>query len=157
MQVQTGSIQCLCIYMRSYLVSFFAYTVCNWLACTAMPRLDIDTTRRVVFLKSTAGYSIHKLWSIGHQQTTLYSILANKIFSYLPTNWLDKLKEVNGDLITNEDSILYTKSILHIRPNSRAWDILHTSTFSVGQWIQGSIRTYRDNIHKFIMYILLIL
>ena len=39
---------------------FFAYTVCNWLACTAMPRLDIDT-RRVVFLKSTAGYSVHKL------------------------------------------------------------------------------------------------
>ena len=39
---------------------FFAYTMCNWLACIAMPRLDIDT-RRVVFLKSAAGYSVHKI------------------------------------------------------------------------------------------------
>ena len=79
------------------------------------------------------------------------------IFSYLPTNWLDRLKEVNGDTITNEESILYTKSILHTQPKIRAWDILHASSFSVGKWIQGSIRSYRDNIYKIIMYILLIL
>ena len=54
-------------------------------------------------------------------------------------------------------SILYTKSVLHTWLNSRAWDILHVSSFSVGQWIQGSIRTYRENIRKFIAYILLIL
>ena len=40
-------------------------------------------------------------------------------------------------------------------PNSRAWDTLHVSSFSVGQSIQGSIGTYRDNIHKFIVYMLL--
>ena len=67
-------------------------------------------------------------------------ILANKIFSNLPTNWLNKLEEVNGDSIANKESILYTKSILHTQPNIRA-ETLHVSSFSVGQWIQGSIDT----------------
>ena len=34
---------------------------------------------------------------------------------------------------------------------------LHVSSFSVGESIQGSTRTYRDNVHKFIVYIKLIL
>ena len=84
------------------------------------------------------GLQIMKRWTLTNN-TEL--ILANKIFSYLPTNWLDKLKDVNWDSITNEGSILYTKSILHTQPNSRAWDILHTSSFTVGQCIQESIAT----------------
>ena len=79
------------------------------------------------------------------------------IFSYLPTNWLDKLEEVNEDLIANEESILYTKPILHTQPSSSAWDILHASSFLVEKWIQVSIRTSRDNILKFIVCIQLIL
>ena len=69
--VHTGSIQCLCTYICSYLDSAFSLpTLFNWLACIAKPRLDIDT-RRVVFFKRAAGYSIHKLWIIGHRQTAL--------------------------------------------------------------------------------------
>ena len=67
---------------------------------------------------------------------------------------MEKLEEIS---IANEEAILYAKSIIHAWPNSKAWDILHTSDFSVGQWIQGLIRTFRDNIRKFIVYILLIL
>ena len=55
-RVHTSSIQCLCTYICSYLASVF-----SWLACIAMPCLDIDTTRRVVFLKIAASYSAHKL------------------------------------------------------------------------------------------------
>ena len=87
----------------------------------------------------------------------------NRILSYLPTSWLDKHKEVNGDSIFNERSILCTKSILHSKwlHTKQYWMRhcmkLHTSSFSVGQSIQSSIGTYRDNISKFIVYILLIL
>ena len=42
--------------------------------------------------------------------------------------------------------------------NNREWDTAyHVSSFSVGQSIQGTIGTYRDNIPKFIVYIQLIL
>ena len=34
---------------------------------------------------------------------------------------------------------------------------LHVSSFTVGESIQGSIGTYRDYIHKFIVYIQLLL
>ena len=63
--------------------------MCNWLPCIAMPHLDIDTARRVVFLKSIASYySVHKLWSVAATSTKISElILTNKIFSYLPTNW----------------------------------------------------------------------
>ena len=83
-------------------------------------------TRSVVFLKSAAGYSVHKLWSIRHQQTTMKLILANKVFSYLPTSWLDKLKEVNGDSISNEGSVLYTKSI-RLRTQAKQYGMVYTA------------------------------
>ena len=80
------------------------------------------------------------------------------MFSYLPANWLDQHEEVNRDFIDNEGTILYTKSIIHIKQQGmRYYMQLHTSIFSVGHLIQGSIGTYGDNIHKFMVYVLLIL
>ena len=60
-----GYISVLCsIYVHVYVATwrlYFAHTVCKWLPCIAIPHLDIDITTRVVFLKSAAGYSVHKL------------------------------------------------------------------------------------------------
>ena len=75
----------------------------------------------------------------------------NKMFSYLPAYWLDKREEVNGDFIDSE-AILYIK-----QQGMRYYTQLHASVFTVGQLIQGSIGTYGYNIHKFIVYVLLIL
>ena len=59
-QIHTGSIQCLCTYIQSYLASVFSPpTLC--VACIVMPHLNIDTARRAVFLESATGYLVHKL------------------------------------------------------------------------------------------------
>ena len=57
---------------------------------------------------------------------------------FLPSNQLTE-QEVNGDSIVNEEPILYTKSILHTQPNSRARDMLHTSSFSVARTMDSRI------------------
>ena len=65
MQVHIGSIQYLCTYLHSYTVLrvFSLPILCATagLACIAMPHLNIDTSSRVVFLKSNASYLVHKL------------------------------------------------------------------------------------------------
>ena len=66
--------QLACIHVGTYwFLSVFMYIhmyICSYLASllhphsvqlAAMSHLDIDTTKRVVFLKSTVGYSVHKL------------------------------------------------------------------------------------------------
>ena len=133
------------------------YTVYNWLTYIALPHLNTDTTKRVIFFKITAhGVRNEKkwctrFWFTNYEALDIYKqLLTDKIFSYLPTNWMDKLEEVNGDSIASEKSIFCTQ------PYSRAWDKMHTSSFSVGQCNQASIRTNRDNIRKFIVYILLL-
>ena len=47
-------------YVATYVPSVFSLPthMCNWLASIAMPCLDIDITRRLVFLQSTTGYRI---------------------------------------------------------------------------------------------------
>ena len=110
-----------------------------------MLHLDIDTTRRAVFLKS----AVYSVLQIKKQQTLTNSM--NKMFSYLPANWLDKCEEVNGDFIDNE-AILYIK-----QQGMGYYTQLHASIFTVGQLIQGSIGKYGYDIHKFIVYVLLIL
>ena len=47
-------------YIRSHLASFLRSILCAIAACIAMPCLDIETLRRVVFLKS-AGYSVSQI------------------------------------------------------------------------------------------------
>ena len=52
------------IYIHSYLASFLYSILCVTATCIAMPRLDIDTSKRVVFsqvfFKST-GYSVSQI------------------------------------------------------------------------------------------------
>ena len=130
MQVYTGSIQCLCTYICSYLAPFLC------LHCVQLA---------ILYCHASLGYWYKKKSSFLEERCRLFSsqimkrrtstnnselILANKIFSYLPTNWLDKLEEVNGNSITNKESILHTKSILHIQPNSRAWYTAREQLFS---------------------------
>ena len=143
-------LQCLCMYihMYSYLESFLCSVLrmCNWLACIALPRFNIDTTRRAIFLKS-AGYSVSQSKK---QWTTTKSI--NTIFSYLPTNWLDKHEEVNGDIIDNKGAIPYTKFILHTK--LQAWDTTHNCTqvtFQYDNWFKDRLE------YAFIVYVLLLL
>ena len=98
-------LQCLCTYIHSYLASFLFSICVHWLARIAMPCLDIDTSRRVVFW-------MHWLFVFTNWEAKLTNNI-NRIFSYLPTSWLDKHEEVNGDSTFNERSILCTKSIFH--------------------------------------------
>ena len=120
-------------YVHSYLVSFL-HPHCVQLAilyCHAL--LGYWYNEKSIFLEERCRLFSSQIMK--HSTLTKNSeliILVDKIFSYLPPNWLDKLKEVNGDSIANKESILYcnTKSILHTWPNSRAWDILHASSFS---------------------------
>ena len=46
-------------YVATYLVSFLLSICVRWLACIAMPCLDIDTSRRVVF--ECTGYSVSQI------------------------------------------------------------------------------------------------
>ena len=138
-------------YIHSYLASFL-HPHCVQLAslyCHAL--LGYWDNKKCSFLEDRCRLFDSQIMKRRTSTNNYELTLADKIFSYLPTNWLDKLNEVNGDSIANKESIL------HIWPNSRARNILHASSFSIGQWIQGLIRTYRDNICKFIVYILLIL
>ena len=52
------------IYIHSYLASFLCSVLCTTAACIAMPHLDIDRSRRLVFscvfFKST-GYSVSQI------------------------------------------------------------------------------------------------
>ena len=146
----------LCTYIHSYLVSFLCPHCVQLATLYCHVSLGYWYNNKNSSLEERCqlfGSQIMKRRTFTNNSEL---ILTNKI-SYLPTNWLDTLEEINGDSIANKESIVYTKSILYIRPNSRARDILHTSSFLVGQWIQGSIRTHRHNICKFIVYILLIL
>ena len=137
------------------MISFtFEYYISAFISKYIWVILHAKIPKLTQWLANPPSSQIWKKWGGYSPLSRPYSAT---LVSYLPTNWLDKLEEVNGDSITNKESILYTKSILHTRPNSRAWDILCMSSFSVGQWIEGSIRTFRDNICKFIVYILLIL
>ena len=154
-RVHTGSIQCLCTYICSYLASFLRPHCVQLASLYCHASLGYWYNKKSSFLEECCRLFGLQIMKCQTSTNNSELILANKIFPYLPTYWLDILEEVNGDSITYKESILYTKSIFHTRPNSRAWDILHASSFSVGQWIQGSIRTYRDNIH--IVYVLLIL
>ena len=74
-------LQCLCTYIRSQLVSLLLHTVCNWLACIAMPCLDTDTSRRIVFLKS-AGYLVSQIKK-RHRQT----VLIEYFLIFQPSDW----------------------------------------------------------------------
>ena len=48
--------------IHGYLASFLPILCATGsVACITMPRLYIVTTRRVVFLKNTAGYLVHKI------------------------------------------------------------------------------------------------
>ena len=129
----------------------------NWLTCIVMPRLDIDTTRivlswRVLRIIQFINYEALKI----DMQTTLNWYNTD---NFLPSNQLTgQLEEVNGD------SIAYEESIFYIRPNpfSTPGQTVGHEIYCMGaafqlleQWIQGSIRAYRDNIRKFIVYILL--
>ena len=157
MLVHTSSIQCLYTYIRNYLASFLCPHCVQLTTLYCHASIGYWYNKKSSFLEKHCqlfDLQIMKHWTSTHNSEL---ILANKVFSYFPTNWLDKLEEVNGDSLANKESMLYTTSICHIRPNSRAWNILHSSSFSAGQWIQGSIRTYRHNIRKFTVHILLIL
>ena len=111
--VFTGHIlflQWLCTYMyvHSHIASFLYSILCVTAACIAMPCLNIDTSRRVVFCRvflKSSGYWVSQIknW---HGQ----AILIASISSYhLPTNWKAKHVEVNGDSIANKGSILHMK------------------------------------------------
>ena len=120
MWVHTSSIQCLCTYIRSCLASFL-HLHCGQLASLyCYPSLGYWCNKMNSFLGECCR--LFGLQIMKHKTSTNNSelILGNKWFSYLPTNSLDKLEEVSGDSIANKGSILYTKSILHTRPNSRA-------------------------------------
>ena len=66
------------IYIYTYIatsVSFLQSILCATAACIAIPRLDIDTLRRVVFCRvflKSAGYSVSQI-KIQHRQTILNS------------------------------------------------------------------------------------
>ena len=143
------------IYIRSHLPSFLCSKLCATAACITMPRLDIDTSGRVVFSRvflKSAGYSISQIKN-GHRQT----ILIASIFSYrLPTKCHAKREEFNGDSISNKGSISTWNDST---PNNREWDTARSCTWVVlvGELIQKSIETYWDNVRKFIVYIQLIL
>ena len=133
------------IYIYIYIyIYMYVYTVCIYVYI----RLDIDTSRSLVFSRiflKSAGYSVSQIKN--------WHLLIASIFSYqLPSNWQAKHEEVNGDWIANKGFILHTK-----QQGMRYCMQLHVNSFSVGYLIQGLIGTYRDNIHKFIMYIHLIL
>ena len=73
------------MYICSHLVSFLHSILCATAACIAMPHLDIDTSRRVVFSRvflKNAGYLVPQIKN-RHRQT----ILIASLFSYRrPTN-----------------------------------------------------------------------
>ena len=81
-------------YVHTYLVSYLASilsspTLCAtaWLACIVMPRLDIDTIRRVVFLKSATGDSVLQIMKCQTSINNSELILANTDI-FLPSNQL---------------------------------------------------------------------
>ena len=130
MWVHTGSIQCLFTHMHSYLASFLCPHCVQLATLYCHTSLGYWYNKKSSFLEQHCWFFDSQIMK--HQTSTniFELILANKIFSFLPINRLDKLKEVNRDSIANKESILYTISTLHTRPNSRTWVILHASSFS---------------------------
>ena len=125
----TSFIQCLCTDIRSYLASFL-HLQCGQLAslyCYALLGYWYNKENSFLgeycWLFSSQNLRNYEVLDIDKQLWTV--ILANKWFSCLPTNWLDKLEEDNGDSIANKAFILYTTSILHTWPHRRAWDTAH--------------------------------
>ena len=142
------------IHKRSYLASFL------YLHCVQLASL---------YCHASFGYWYNKKGNFLEERCRLFRsqimkrrtstnnselIVANKTFSYLPTNWLDKLEEVNGDSITNEGSILYSKSILHIHINSWAWDTACEQLFS--RTMDSRIDWYRDNTYSLVHHVYII-
>ena len=70
------------VYVRTYVASYLvSFLLSVWLACITMPHLDVDTSKRVVLLKS-AGYLVSQIKK-QHGQT----ILIGYFLTFQPADW----------------------------------------------------------------------